>query len=310
MNNFDDFVGQQRNIFLLKVLVTNCLKNSLPLKHTLISGPPGTGKTFLIRLIAKNLERPLIRLQGNNLQRVDDINSILMNIKENSIIFIDEIHAINPNIEELLYSAMDEKMYSLFLGQGSNSKIINLELPSFSMVAATTKIAQMSKPLVSRFSLKIYFDNYRDGEIRDILIDKINVLKCSFTKKAIDILATVSKNNPRIAINTLEKMMEFANYYDIEKVGKQELKKFLEKACIYKYGLCEEDINYLKVLKSYRQSEGIGIQSLSTILNYERSHIEEIIEPFLLKKKLVILSKRGRIITIEALKYLDDYSLN
>ena len=236
VDNFNNFVGQKRNLFLLKILAANSIKNDNALKHILISGLPGTGKTFLVKLIAEKLKRPLIRLQGNNLQRVEDINSILMNIKTNSLVFIDEIHAINPNIEELLYSAMDEKLYSLFLGQGSNSKIINLELPSFTMIGATTKIAQMSKPLVSRFTIKIYFDAYNESDIFGILKNKIEKQQVKFTKIAIDILSSVGKNNPRIALSTLEKMVEFAEYFETNIIGKKELNNFLKKACIYKYG--------------------------------------------------------------------------
>ena len=199
-NAWEEYIGQENIKANLKILLTAAEERSHPAEHILFYGPPGLGKTTLAHLIAKETRRQIKITSGPAIEKVGDLASILTNLAPGDIVFIDEIHRLNKMVEEVLYPAMESGVLDIIIGKGPSARTIQLELPPFTMIAATTRIALLSSPLRSRFSGGVFrLEFYTHDEIKKILARSAHILGVELDDGALDEIATRARFTPRTA---------------------------------------------------------------------------------------------------------------
>ncbi|MBQ5492377.1 MAG: Holliday junction branch migration DNA helicase RuvB [Mycoplasmataceae bacterium] len=299
--NFNEFIGQENLIEILKVYCDVAIKQNKALKHLLFYGLPGTGKTSLGFLIANELKVKIHFINANNIHNQADLISLFSLIKANDIIFIDELQSIDLKIVELLYPMMEDYFIDIPLGKDFNKKSTRIKIPPFSLIASTTSIGKIQKPLLDRFQLVYKMQNYSEKDLIKILNNIVLLKNQTNLVKDIDleILSKYCKNNPRIAINLLLQVIDF------RLINLQiSINEILTKLKIYHYGLTVSDLEYLKVIHENNNS-AIGIKTLVQITGYDSYTIENYIEPFLLKINLLIKTSKGRILTKKGIELLN-----
>lgn len=298
--NFCDFIGQNNLISLLEIFCKVSVNEKRSLQHCLFYGLPGTGKTSLAFIIAHELKVKIHILNANNIHNQSDLISLFSLIDEHDVVFIDELQSIDPKILEFLYPMMEDFYIDIPLGKEFNKKSTRIKIPNFTLIASTTSIGKIPKPLLDRFQLVYKMENYNEQEIEKILFGVLNkkTEQELLSSHDIKILAKHCKLNPRIAINLLVQVIDF------KKVDKTiDIIEILHKLKIYDFGLSITDLEYLKVIKDYNNL--LGIKTLVQITGYDSYTIENYIEPFLFKLNLLQKTPRGRILTKKALELLD-----
>ena len=307
-SSWDEYIGQEKiknNLFIL--LEAAKQRESNP-EHILFYGPPGLGKTSLSLLIAKTLERNIKSTSGPAIEKVGDLASILSNLEEGDILFIDEIHRLNKNIEEVLYPAMESGTLDIIIGKGPSARAVQIDLPQFTLIGATTKLSKLSNPLRTRFSGGVYrLDYYSPEEISQILEISAWKLGVSADKESLLEIARRSRRTPRIANYLLKRVRDYAQVHkkDIDIQTVIETFKLLD---INEYGLDYTDMEYLRILNNKFSGGPTGLKSLAAALSEEESTIEDVLEPFLLQEALIEKTTKGRIITEKGKQILHNNS--
>ena len=303
--NFDEFVGQDAIINNLKVYIKAAILKDTSLDHTLLIGHAGVGKTSLAYIIAKELNQKIIVINANSIEKPKDIIIALSKLGEGDILFIDEIHALNKNCEEVLYSAMEDFYINLNVKNNSKKEIMKFELPPFTLVGATTKVEELSKPLLDRFSISFTLVNYTLKDISKILYNVSNRLEFNYETDALNKIASVSRLIPRIAINYLKRINDYAIAENIKNINKKYVLNVLKKMGIKKYGLNNLDIRYLKMLHTEYNDHPVGINTITSYLNESKKTIEDIIEKYLIEISFIKKTSKGRVITNKGITYLN-----
>lgn len=303
-NNFEEFIGQKTIIDNLRVYIKAAKIKDTSLDHILLAGHAGVGKTSLAYLIAKELNQNIIIINANSIERVKDVIIMLSKLNEGDVLFIDEIHALNKNCEEVLYSAMEDFYINLNVKSDSLKEIRKFELPPFTLIGATTKLEEISKPLLDRFSITFNLTNYTFKEISKILNNLSNKLEYKYTNRALDRIASVSRLIPRIAINYLKRINDFALINKIDLIDEEFVAKTLEKLGIKKHGLTDLDIRYLKMLHFEYKDKPVGINTITSYLNESKKTVEDIIEKYLIELLFIKRTFKGRVITKKGISYL------
>ena len=304
-NNFNEFIGQDSIISNLKVYIKASLLKNTSLDHTLLVGHAGVGKTSLAYIIAKELKQKIIVINANSIEKPKDIIIALSKLNVGDILFIDEIHALNKNCEEVLYSAMEDFYINLNIKNNSKREIMKYELPPFTLIGATTKIEELSKPLLDRFSIIFTLVNYSYSDITKILNNISNKLDFNYEIDALKEISSVSRLIPRIAINYLKRINDYAITDNIKKINKDYALEVLNKIGINKYGLNNLDIRYLNMLYIEYQGHPIGINTITSYLNENKKTIEDIVEKYLIEIGFIKKTSKGRIITNKGITYLN-----
>jgi holliday junction DNA helicase RuvB len=293
-NTLEEFIGQKDIKINLNIYATAAKIQNTPFPHMMLSGGPGLGKTSCAFLIAQLMEGNLKTINGVSLQKTTDITSVLATLKKGDFIFIDEIHRINKKIEEILYSAMEDFVLDLIIGEGSQSKIIKIKLPPFTVIGATTKFGLLSQPFRNRFGIHFRFENYSIEDLCIIIKNYSEKNKLICDSQAIHEIAIRSKKTPRIALNLTKRIVDFM-YAKNETCLSGHLVLFAMKMMgIDKEGLENIDRIYLKLLK---KNIAVGLNTLSAILQESNNTIEETIEPYLLTLGFIERTSKGRVIT-------------
>jgi len=303
-NSFKSYIGQEKIKDNLKIILTAAKKrNEIP-DHLLFYGPPGLGKTTLANLIAKETQSRIKMIAGPVIEKSGDIVAILTNLKEGDVLFIDEIHRINHLIEEYLYSAMEDFRLNLILGKGPMAKTIDLHLPKFTLIGATTRIDLLTSPLRGRFGATFQLNFYSEKEIQKIIKRSSLILNTKIEEEAIFEIARRSRFTPRIANNLLKRMRDFAEVkgngtitYDITKASLD----FLE---IDELGLEKEDRKIISTIVNKFNGGPVGIQALAAATSEEERAILDIYEPYLMQLNLIQRTPKGRAVTKKALEHL------
>lgn len=302
---WDDYIGQKTIKENLRVLLTAAKERKHTPEHILFYGPPGLGKTTLAHLIAKETGAQMKVTSGPAIEKVGDLASILTNLSPGDILFIDEIHRLNKNIEEVLYPAMESGALDIIIGKGPSARTIQLELPPFTMVAATTRIALISAPLRSRFSGGVFrLEFYKDAEIEEIIRRSSKILGVTIEEDAVNEIAKRSRCTPRTANYFLKRCRDFAQ---LEKspLSKDMVDKALELLGVDHKGLSPSDRSILEtIIKKYKGGP-VGLNTLAASLSEEEATIEEYNEPYLLQIGFIERTPRGRTATDAAYKHLD-----
>ncbi len=301
---WSDYVGQENIKENVRILLTAAQERSHAPEHLLFYGPPGLGKTTLAHLIAKDLGVQMKATSGPAIEKVGDLASILTNLSPNDILFIDEIHRLNKTIEEVLYPAMESGVLDIIIGKGPSARTIQLELPPFTLIAATTRIALISSPLRSRFSGGIFrLEFYTPEEIEEIVLRSAGVLGVSFEQNAAQEIAHRSRFTPRTANYFLKRCRDYAQVKKLP-LSSKTVHEALELLGIDGRGLSQSDRDLLTVIVENYNGGPVGLNTLAAALSEDQGTIEEFHEPYLMQIGFVDRTPRGRVATIKAYKHL------
>jgi Holliday junction DNA helicase RuvB len=304
-SSWKEYIGQKNIKDNLHVLLTAARERNHPPEHILFYGPPGLGKTTLAHLIAKETGAQIKATSGPAIEKIGDLASILTNLSSGDILFIDEIHRLNKTIEEVLYPAMESGTLDIIIGKGPSARTIQLDLPPFTLIAATTRIAMLSSPLRSRFSGGVFkLEFYTHKEIEDILKRSAKILGIAIDGEPAEEIAKRSRFTPRTANYLLKRVRDLAQ---VEKtaVSKTTVEKTLSMLGIDALGLTHADRDLLKTIIDKFGGGPVGLNTLAASLSEEQETIEEVHEPYLLQLGLIERTPRGRTVTTKGYEHLN-----
>lgn len=301
---WDDYIGQSVIKENLKILLGAAQTRNHTPEHLLFYGPPGLGKTTLAHLIAKETGRQMKTTSGPAIEKVGDLASILTNLAPGDIVFIDEIHRLNKMIEEILYPAMESGVLDIIIGKGPSARTIQLELPPFTLVAATTRMALISAPLRSRFSGGTFrLEFYSDTELAEIIKRSANRLSIDIPDDAILEIAKRSRSTPRTANYFLKRVRDYAQVHETP-ITLDTTKKAIALIGVDHLGLTPSDRSVLEIIIEKFNGGPVGVKTISAATSEEEATIEEVIEPYLIQQGLLEKTARGRVATRKAYEHL------
>lgn len=301
-----EYIGQKNIKDNLHILLTAAKERSHPPEHILFYGPPGLGKTTLAHLIAKETGAQMKVTSGPAILKIGDLASVLTNLSPGDILFIDEIHRLNKAIEEVLYPAMESGMLDIIIGKGPSARTIQLDLPAFTLIAATTRIAMISSPLRSRFSGGVFkLELYSNDEIAEIIRRSAKILGIEIHADAVHEIAIRSRFTPRTANYHLKRCRDYAQ---INKTAltKESVEKALAMLGVDILGLTSADREILKVIITKFGGGPVGLNTIAAALSEEQATIEEVYEPYLIQLGLLERTPRGRIATDKAYAHMGE----
>jgi Holliday junction DNA helicase RuvB len=301
---WEDYIGQEMIKENLRILLGAAQARNHTPEHLLFYGPPGLGKTTLAHLIAKESGRQMKITSGPAIEKVGDLASILTNLSPGDIVFIDEIHRLNKMIEEVLYPAMESGVLDIIIGKGPSARTIQLELPPFTLIAATTRMALISAPLRSRFSGGTFrLEFYKPEEIGEIVRRSAKRLGVELPDDAIMEIAQRSRSTPRTANYFLKRVRDYAQVHNLP-VTRDTVRKALALIGIDELGLTAADRSVLETIIEKFNGGPVGVKTISAATSEEESTIEEVIEPYLIQTGLLEKTPQGRKATKKAFEHL------
>lgn len=303
-NVWDEYVGQTSVKENLKILLQAARERQHPPEHLLFYGPPGLGKTTLAHLIAKEMSAQLKVTSGPAIEKVGDLASILTNLSPGDILFIDEVHRLNKLIEEVLYPAMESGTLNIVIGKGPGARVIQLDLPPFTLIAATTRIALLSSPLRSRFSGGTFrLDFYTTPEIEKIVKRSAKILEIPIGEAAATVIAERSRFTPRLANQLLKRCRDFAQVYK-QPLDTEVVEKTLVMLGIDNLGLSGADRRIMEILIEKFGGGPVGLGTIAAATSEEETTIADVHEPYLLQLGFLERTPRGRLATTKAYAHL------
>lgn len=301
---WDDYVGQQGIKENLRILIAAAKERSHPPEHLLFYGPPGLGKTTLAHLISKEMGAPIKATSGPAIEKVGDLASILTNLSPGDILFIDEVHRLNKMIEEVLYPAMEAGALNIVIGKGPGARVIQIDLPPFTLIAATTRVAMISSPLRSRFSGGTYrLEFYTEEEIKRIIHRSAKLLRIEIDDGASSEIARRSRFTPRLANHLLKRCRDYAQIAK-KPLNVKVVKEALAMQGIDELGFSEADRKLLETIITKFNGGPVGLGTIATALSEEEETIEDVNEPYLIQLGFIERTPRGRVVTPRAYEHL------
>lgn len=307
---WDDYIGQENIKRNLRVILEAARKRKESPDHLLFYGQAGLGKTTLAHLVATDLGSRLKITSGPALEKMADVAAILSNLEKDDVLFIDEIHRINHLIEEVLYPAMEMRKLHMIIGKGPAARTLSLDLPPFTLLAATTKAHLISSPLRSRFGASFKLDYYGEEDIEKIVKKSAQVLNLNIEPGAVKIIAKAARYTPRTANRLLKRVRDYVSVHDLSIVNAGAAQKTLEMLEIDNVGLEPHDRRLLEIIIEKFDGGPVGINTLAAALNDDPQTIEDVYEPYLMRTGFLVRTTSGRVVTAEGYKHLRNANAN
>jgi len=302
--NLDEFIGQDKLKNNLRVFIQAAIQRQEPLDHCLFYGPPGLGKTTLAYIIAHESGANLRSTSGPVLESIGDLAAILTSLSEGDVLFIDEIHRLNHIVEEALYPVMEEFRLDIVIGQGPSAKIIEMPIPKFTLVGATTRAGLLTSPLRERFGIIEHLDFYSDSELKTIVLRSSKIMQIPISDEASGQIGERSRGTPRIANRLLRRTRDFADVKSDGKIDNNIIKIAMESLEVDRIGLDSMDRKILTTIIEKFSGGPVGAETLSVAISEEVDTITDVYEPFLIKAGFLTRTPRGRVVTENAYKHL------
>ncbi|MDC0936576.1 Holliday junction branch migration DNA helicase RuvB [Pirellulales bacterium] len=299
-----DMVGQREVYERIKIAVDAAQIRKEPLGHVLLDGPPGLGKTTFATCIPRELGVPLQIASGAALAAPKDLLPYLTNASEGSVLFIDEIHRLPMAVEEFMYPAMEDFRIDITLGEGVNARTLNMPLPPFTMIGATTRTGLLSAPLRDRFQVREHLEFYDQEELAEIIRRNAHKLNIEIDDDSANRIATCSRGTPRVANNRLRWVRDFATTKADGRITLDVAQSALEMLSVDAIGLDGQDRKYLETIRRVFDGGPVGVEAIAHTLNTAVDTLTDEVEPFLLRAELVIRSPRGRKLTARGYQHL------
>lgn len=301
---FGDYVGQENIKKNLDIFIRAARKRGEPIDHVLLYGSAGLGKTTLAHIIAKEMGVNIKVTSGPAIEKVGDLGSILTNLEPGDVLFIDEIHRLNRLIEEVLYPAMEDYKLDIIVGKGPAARTLQLELPRFTLIGATTRLGSLSNPLRNRFGSTHKLEFYTPEEIKSIVTRSAKLLGVAIDDSGAETIAQASRQTPRVANRILKRVRDFASIHNHETLTREVAEEALALFEIDHLGLEPTDRHLLETIIERFKGGPTGVQSLSAITGEEIQTIEEVYEPYLIQIGFLTRTPRGRVVTPKAYAHL------
>jgi Holliday junction DNA helicase RuvB len=299
-----DFVGQDQIKDQLALFIEAARRRGDPLDHVLLAGPPGLGKTSLAHIIARELDVGLVQTAGPALERKGDIAAFLTALEPHSVFFIDEVHRLNRAVEETLYPAMEDRRLPIVLGQGAGARTVTLDLPPFTLVAATTRTGLLTTPLRERFGVCHRLEHYEVGELAQVVRRSARILDVAIEDDGALTIARRARGTPRVANRLLKRVRDYAEVRSAGVVTEPVAGSALELLEIDDAGLERTDRAILRTIVEKFDGGPVGLSTLAIAIGEEQDTIEDVYEPYLLQSGLIKRTPRGRVVTARGYEHL------
>ena len=300
----DEYVGQSAIKENLKVFIKAALERKETLDHVLLYGPPGLGKTTLAHVIAHEMRGNIKVVNGPSIEKSGDLAAILATLSPGDVLFIDEIHRLPRVVEEVLYSAMEDFSISLVVGKDTGARSINIDLPPFTLVGATTRAGDLSSPLRDRFGIVSKLEYYTLDELSAIVKRTSRVFGMDIDDVAKVEVAKRSRGTPRIANRLYRRIRDFATVKGLRTIDLETTISSLNALKVDELGLDDVDLAYLKGIIERFKGGPVGVEAIALAIGEEVTTLEDVYEPYLLQIGMINRTQRGRVATELAYKHL------
>jgi len=300
----DEYLGQARVRENLRVLIQAAKDRHEPLDHVIFSGPPGLGKTTLAGVVANEMGAKLHTTSGPAIERQGDLAAILTNLEAGDVLFIDEIHRLNHQVEEVLYPAMEDFFLDIVIGKGPAARSIRIELPKFTLVGATTRTGLLTGPLRDRFGISYRLDYYTPSELATIVRRSSTILGVDIDEQGAAEIASRSRGTPRLANRLLKRVRDYAQVKVAGAITWNVAAEALSFFEIDELGLDTMDVRILQALCSTFRGRPVGLTTIASVVGEDPSTLEDVYEPYLLQRGLIVRTPQGRQATPAAFEHL------
>ena len=293
----DEYIGQEKTKNTLKIYIEAAKQRHDVLDHVLFYGPPGLGKTTLSGIIANEMGVHMKVTSGPAIEKPGEMAAILNSLQENDVLFVDEIHRLNRQVEEVLYPAMEDYAIDIMIGKGATARSIRLDLPKFTLVGATTRAGLLTAPLRDRFGVVHHLEFYTEEELQKIIIHSAGILGVEIDREGALEMARRSRGTPRLANRLLKRVRDFAQVKYDGKITRDVADFAMDLLEVDRYGLDQTDRLLLSTIIEKFAGGPVGLDTLAAAIGEDAGTIEDVYEPYLIKKGFLLRTPRGRAVT-------------